>query len=506
MNITRQNRLLIFILLIASCFLSNTAIATNGNFGEALKNGIYQFRHENYDEALEIFKKLSESDPNSSLAAYYLGLTYKRIENYTEARAHLEASLGMTPKIKGALIELIDLLYRLDDIDQAKIWIKVAEEEGVRPAQAAFLKGLILLKAAEYEDAIKAFEDAKSLDAQLTQSADYQIGIAYIRLNKFENAKGIFEDIVSLDPHADIAEYASTYIDAIERKLEREKPLNLSLRFAFEYDSNVLLKPGDTALVTRITDEDDTRQVYDFKGDYTFRAPDNPLTLKTAYNLRISKQNDFGRYDTIINNFTAQPNLSLDNVLVTFPVNYSHTIVDEKNYLSAVALGNINNILLTNSQMVQLGGIYKYKNYLRPPYGDEDRTGNELIGTGGLFHFFAKNKGFLSLRYSFNKDWTEGNNWEYFGNKISAGILIPFWKLFNFNLQGEVFLQHFNNIHTVYGKKRNDQSYSVSSLLSCEIIENTELQFQYTYVNSQSNLNIYEYDRHIMSGAVQYKF
>lgn len=506
MKSNRRNRLLIFTLLISSCFLTNTLLATNGNFEELLKNGIYQFRHENYDEALEIFKKLRESDPNSCLAAYYLGLTYKRVENYTEAKAHLEASLNMTPKIKRALIELIDLLYRLDETEEAKNWIKVAQDEGVRPAQAAFLKGLILLKAAEYENAIKAFEDAKSLDVQLTQSADYQIGIAYMRLSKFEDAKGIFENIVSLDPHADIAEYASAYIDAIERKLKREKPLNLSLRFAFEYDSNVLLKPSDTALVTQITDEDDTRQIYDFKGDYTFRAPDNPLTLKTGYALRISKQNDFGRYDTIINNFTVQPNISFDNILMTFPVNYSHTIVDEKNYLSAVALGNINNILLGKSQMAQLGGIYKYKDYLRPPYGDEDRTGNELIGTGGLFYFFANNKGFLNLRYSFNKDWTEGSNWEYCGNKISAGILIPFWKIFKFNLQGEAFLQHFDNTHTVYDKKRKDQSYSVSSLLSCELIENTELQVQYTYVNNQSNLNIYEYDRHVISGAVQYKF
>src|SRR3989338_4963587 len=197
----------------------------------------------------------------------------------------------------------------------------------------------------------------------------------------------------------------------------------MTLRAGFEYDTNVLLKPSETSLVTDITDESDTRQFVDLKGDYTFKPKDSTLNLKTGYGFHFAKQNDLGKYDTMTNNVSLQPNISLEKVLVTFPANYSHTVVDEKNYLSAVTAGNINNILFGKSYMGQLGVVYKFKDYLRTTSGDEDRSGNELLTTGGIFYFFAKNEGFLGLRYSINKDWTEGENWEYVGHKISASIL-----------------------------------------------------------------------------------
>ncbi|NQT22314.1 MAG: DUF2860 family protein [Candidatus Omnitrophica bacterium] len=474
---------------------------------EELKSGIYQYRQENYDEALEILEKLEVSSPDSSIVSYYLGLTYKRMEDYVSAKKYLEASLTMKPKIKGALIELIDTFYRLDETEEAKKWIKVAEDEGVRPAQAAFLKGLTLLKADEYEGAVSAFKDAKSLDDSLTQSANFQIGICYMKWKKVESARQFFENIVIANPDADISVHAGRYVEALERKIEREQPLHLKLRFAFEYDTNVVLKPADTAIVTNITDQDDTRQVWDFRGDYTVKSPNDFATLKTGYALRISKQNDFGRYDMVINHFSTQSNFSFDKILVTFPVNYTHTVVDEKNYLSAVTAGNVNNIILARSQMAQLGIIYKFEDFLRPPFGAENREGNELMGTGGYFWFFAKNEGFFNIRYTISKDWAEGNNWQYWGNRATAVLLVPFWERFTFNLQGDCFFQFFDNINTVYGKKRKDQVYSLNSLLSYEIIKDTvELQLQYTYVNDQSNINIYKYDRQVVSCGVQYRF
>ncbi len=497
----KKNLLLVLCLLLISC---NIGYAQQHD--ELIKQGIANYRAENYDEALAIFKKLREIKPASSLVAYYLGMTYKRLEDYVGAKAQLEASLNMRPKIKGALIELIDILYRLDEIEQAKEWIKVAEDEGVRPAQAAFLKGLTFLKNSEYEEAVSSFKDAKDLDPEFTQSADYQIGIAYLRLKRFSDARDVFKDLVVLDPHTDIAAYAERYVEAIERKIEREKPFHMSLRFAFEHDSNVLLKPSDTALVTGITDEDDTRQVLDLKGDYTFRSQDNIFSLKTGYGFQFSKQNDYGSYDVVSNNFNAQPSLSLGKMLMSFPVNYSHNIVDEKNYLSSVAAGNVNNFLLGDSFMGQLGMVYKYKDYLRPTLINEDRTGNELMGVAGLFWFFLKREGFLGIRYSGNKDWTDGDNWEYTGHKVTATFLLPFLEKFKLNVNGEIFLQDYDNTHTIFNVKREDEVYTISTSLSYEIIENVELQFRYIHIDNQSNIGLYDYDRDIISGAIQYKF
>ncbi len=474
---------------------------------EAMKKGIYHFRQERYDEALAIFKESFEKDKTSSLAAYYTGLTLKRMESYIEAEQYLIESLGLTPRIKGALIELIDLLYRLDKTDEAKKWIAVAEEEGIRPAQAKFLKGLTLQKSGEYDSSITAFKEAKELDDRLAQSSDYQIGVCYMKMDRFKDAQSVFRDVLAIDPYSDIAGYANQYINALERRLERDKPFHFLARTAWEYDSNVILKPTEASLISDVTEQSDTREVGDIRADYTVRTDDNRLSLKTAYGFHISKQNDFGAYDILGNSLSAQGNVSFDKMMVTFPVNYSHTMVDEKNYLSSVSAGNINNISIGNSQMMQLGAIYNYDDYLRPQSSsDEDRSGNELTGTAGWFWFFSKSGGFVNLRCNINKDWPEGVNWEYWGTKAGATILYPFWDKFKLSVSGEFFLQDFENTHTVFGKERNDQTYTAGALFSYEIVKNLELQVGYTFVKQQSNIGIYEYDRHIASAGAQFSF
>jgi len=506
-NASTYTKLSIFILLTLS--LAQFAYPEDDKYlTEDIKKGIYQFRQENYDEAIQTFKAARAEQPENPLAAYYLGLTYKRTENYVESRKELEASLNMTPKIKGALIELIDVLYRLNELEEAKKWIKTAEDEGIRPAQAAFLKGLTLLKDGDYQGAVESFKNSKGLDPELSVSADYQIGIAYLRQRNFADAKEIFKGIVHLDPNADIAAYASRYVDALERKTELERPLHLYLRSGFEYDTNVVLKPADTNLVTNIADQKDTRETWDLKGDYTFKTPCQELTVKAGYGFHYSLENNLKAYDIIGNMFFAEPRFSYEKAMVSFPASVSQYIIGGKNYLASVAAGNVDNFLIADSQMAQVGGYYKYNDYLRPPFGDEDRTGNELIGTAGWFLFFMDNEGFINLRYTANKNWAEGNNWEYWGNRFGLGILTPIFnqKKFKFGVNGEIFLQNFDNVHSVFLKKRRDEVYSVSTLLSYEFYKNTELQVQYSYVNDRSNISLYKYDRSIVTGAVEYRF
>ena len=496
-----------FVLVLVSLItFSVSSRAERTDIEKDIKAGISQFRHEDFDEALETFTNVRKADPSNSLAAYYAGLCHKQMEDYVAAKKDLEASLNMTPKIKGALIELIDVLYRLDEIEEAKKWIQVAEDEGVRPAQAAFLKGLTLLKSDDFEAAIESFKNAKDLDEALTASADYQIGLCYLRMHKLSDAKEIFSGLVDSEAGKDISSYAQRYLYEIGKQLERERPWNLALRFAFEYDTNVTLTPDNFEFATPISEQSDTREVYDVRTDYTFRNHDRTKSLMAAYQLRFSKQNDLGLYDYLTNSFSLEPKFAVGDALITFPVNYSHNVVNSKNYLSAVTVGNVNNIRITDSHMAKVGVLYNYDDYLRPPYGTESRTGNELTGLAGWYWFFPEKKGFANARYSFNKDWTHGTNWEFWGNRIDLGAWMPFWEKFETSLNSQFYFKNYSHTHTFFGKKRDDQSYSLSTSLAYELLKGTKLQFQYTFIHNASNLALYDYSRNVFSWGVQYQF
>lgn len=83
--------------LLAFSFNANAA-------SEYLENGIKEFKAENFEEALDLFKKAREAEPGSSMAAYYLGLAYKQGGGLKEAADNFRDALRLTPAfLKGSL-------------------------------------------------------------------------------------------------------------------------------------------------------------------------------------------------------------------------------------------------------------------------------------------------------------------------------------------------------------------------------------------------------------------
>jgi len=500
----QKNIVLLFVIILSVVFFGMTqAIAAENPLVE---EGISQYRQENYDEALSVLKKAREEDPTSTLAAYYLGLTYKQLQDYKEAKSHLKDAVTYTPKIKGALLELVEVLYQLGELEEAKHYIGIAESEGIRPAQTAFLKGLVLLKEGKNTEAVKAFEEAKSLDKSLEQTADYQIGMAYIKEKKFREAKGVFKEVVILDPNSDIALFANRYMEAISKKEEEEKPFKFTAGVAYEYDDNVILKPGDVSVAGEIADESDTREVFTFKSEYTKKFTDE-LRLKLDYSIYGANQDDLNEYDVFSNSATVMPSYYFKKASINVPLGYNYTMVGGHNYLSTFSVTPLFNFMVGDSNMGQCYFRYQNKNFLKSAINEnEKRDADNYAGGAGWFLFFLDNKGFLNLRYELSKDDAEGDNWEYLGNKFTASLLVPLFEKLKLSTSGEVFLQDFENTHTVYGQERDDEVYTASSMLTYNLFKDAEAQLRYTYVKGDSNLAVYDYDRNIFSGGIEYKF
>ncbi len=238
-----------------------------------IEEGIRQYREGKFEEAEEILKKARERYPDSSIAAFFLGLTYKQMMMYKKAEKHLRDAVLLTPHIKEALIELIDILLKVGKLEEAKRWIKVAEEKKIFPAKTSFLKGLLFQKEGKYKAAIKSFEKAKMLDKDLSQACDFQIGLSYIRLGRLKEAKKRFEAVVSHAPYSDLAEFARRYHDLIEKRLRLERPLRITLFYQFQYDDNVVLRPSSEEVATGITGEQSIANLSVARADFIPKLP-----------------------------------------------------------------------------------------------------------------------------------------------------------------------------------------------------------------------------------------
>ncbi len=471
-----------------------------------LELGIGQYKHENYEEALRLLKKAREENPQNTLAAYYLGLTYKQLQNYEEAVPCLKDAVTYSPKIKGALMELIDCYYQLDELEDAKKWISEAENEGIRPAQTAFLKGLVLLKDGNAKDAIAAFKDAKDLDKSMTQAADYQIGIAELKAGMTREAKRAFEEVVLVDPHSNIANFANRYVDAISEREYETRPWKFSFGTAWQYDDNVLLEPNDTSVATDISNKGDSRYVYTAEVDHDQRFNDS-FGLKEQYFFYYGKQNDLGFFDQLSNTFVIQPSLYFKNSLLTFPTGYSHTIIDKRSYLSQPFASAVYNFMAGQKNMGQAYVKYQNQNFMWAPTTlDEDRDANNVSAGFGWYRFYAENKGFFNLHYGLENNLAAGTNWTYFGHNVGLTWLIPIMERLNLTLSGDFDAQDYSKSHTIFHVYRNDKITTASALLAYKFYKDSEIQLQYTYIKDSSNINIYSYDRNIYSTGVEFKF
>ena len=496
----------ILILCLLMIGITPVIVYAGEKISATLEKGIGQYRHENYDEALITLKKAKEEDSRSSLTSYYLGLTYKKLQDYREAIPNLQDAVSYSPKIKEAMPELIDCLYQSGDIEGAKARITEAEAEGIRPAQIAFMNGLVLLKDEKWEAAAGSFKNAKELDPSLGQSCNYQIGIAYLKGKKLSDAQKAFTEVVLINPDSNMANFANEYVDTIAKREEAMRPLKFTFDAAWQYDDNVVLKPGETAVASSISDKGDSRQVYTASAEYSHMFSDN-IGLRGLYTLYYAKQSNLGFYDTVVNNFIIQPTIYFLNGLLTFPSGYSHTLVNDKAYLSRPMASVLYNSMAGENNMCQLSIKYQNNDYLwTPSSDDEDMSGNDLGGAVGWYTFFANKKGFFNLHYGVNQNWTKGNNWEYFGNSAGAVLSIPVLNKFNLALSGDACFQNFANSHTDYHLYRKDAVYTLSALAAYKIFKDCELQMQYTYISDNSNISVYEYDRNIYSVGVEIKF
>ncbi|HKW19616.1 MAG TPA: tetratricopeptide repeat protein [Terriglobales bacterium] len=72
-----------------------------------------------FDAALNPLKRAVQLDPKSFEAWHNLGVTYFRLQRYTEAREALEKAVALRPEFYGSVVLLGATLYTLGDDDAA---------------------------------------------------------------------------------------------------------------------------------------------------------------------------------------------------------------------------------------------------------------------------------------------------------------------------------------------------------------------------------------------------
>jgi tetratricopeptide (TPR) repeat protein len=492
---------LLFMVFIPFGFTENLMAAEN-----FLDKGIGEFKAENYEEAIQFLINAREQQPESSMAAYYLGLTYNQMGEYRQASKHLRDAIRLTPSVKEAYPELIQALINLNELKEAKDWIAQAEQKDVKPGQITYLKGLILLKEGKNSEAIDAFKKAKRMDSSLNQASDMQIAVALTKQRRFAEAKETLRAIISIDPLSEIGTYAREYEIAFDQGLKKYKSWWASAGIAYQYDDNVLLKPSQSIPDVLIRGQRDSSIITTLGFRYNPRLSE-PWYFNAQYNFYADTHFSQHKVDFLYQTVSLTPGYQFPKGAITLPVAYSHVWLDRDQYM-AVALANptVSFMFLPN-HIGQFSMGYMRREILHdPPDRYENRDGNILTVSPGYIYSFKNGKGLFMLKYEFSSDNTEGKNWENTGNQIILNLLMPVMDKLSFTISGEMFLQDYQHTHTFFGMKRSDRTYYGAAGMRWEVLNGLNLNLQYSHTHADSNISVYEYKRNIYTVGFEYIF
>jgi tetratricopeptide (TPR) repeat protein len=508
-KLTKISVLFLFLFLV-TIFMTFDAFSQQP---QSLDEGISLYKAGKYDEAVTALAKARQEDPKSSSAAFFLGLSYKQTMEYEKALPNFQDAVTLTPKIKEALVELIDVNLQLGRLDEAKKWIAVGEEENVLPAKTAFLKGLVLSQEGKNKEAAASFEKAKSIDPAIAQASDIQIAISRLKDSELKSAKESFQEAITADPQTDLAGFARQYLARVKETLYAKKPLHFTLGAFAQYDDNMILKYTEQAIPAGGTNQDQESLVANsfFRAAY---APTikGPWLFNAYYSLSSSIHQRYGdKYDSIINTISATPGYNFGKYSLNLAATYSYALVRDEGYekySTNMSVGPVFRFTAKNSQLFELFAGYADNKYYREVLSpEENRDSSGATAYASWVWLFGRNS-FLNLRYQFTDQDAEGRNWKNSSHSLSANVVIPTTEKVKLQFSGEFTKMDFKFVNSWYipATKRKDQISNLSAGIIVELFTNGNLIGQYTRIDNGSNIAFYDYLRNLYTAGLEYRF
>ncbi len=466
----------------------------------ALEQGKAQLAEDNYEEAYALFQKAIERDPRSAEARYLAGRTAQLQNNLPEAKRHLSEALRLAPTHREARSALAEVHHVLGERAQARAIVDQAAKEGPLPDRLQYLKALLLAEEGKKEDALTLLRQLQRTSPAYAQRAGYQIGLLEAERGETDAARKSWEAAAALEPRSGTAE-------AIQRSLAELKPppkgWAAEVGYRFERDSNVVLGPSGT-VPGAISREADFRHVLLF--DLVGRTPvGSGGALRGEYHFYQGLHHDLTDYNLQQHQIHAQFSLPVGRWTAQLPYTFNWYSVGGDSYLLNHMVAPGLTVPLGRGQSVEPFVKLQKNDYRFPSSTEENRDGTVAAG-GVALRLPLAQRGSFVVTYEGGREDTDGVNWENTFHRVEAALRVPVERRWVLKGSLEYLLQDYDNTHTVYLVKREDDAWTLQLGLSYQFWKQAMFHADVAHVRQNSNIAVYDYSRTIYSVGLSWRF
>ncbi len=226
--------------------------------------GAAYIRLKAYQEAIDALQSAIALDADLVDAHYNLGYAYVEQGHYDKAVPHLERAIIIAPNLKRTHYNLARAHRELGNLEAATHAVtetlrldpnyQRAHELANSIKQAHYNRGITYLNDERYSEAITAFQNAITLDADFT-TAHYNLGLTYLKMETYSRAVDALQKTITLDRSYKAAHHALALAYLGQQALGKARE---AAKCALEIDPNYqpalsLLEAIDPSFIPRET-------------------------------------------------------------------------------------------------------------------------------------------------------------------------------------------------------------------------------------------------------------
>ena len=483
-----------------------------------LAKGLYLYNQGRYGEAERHLKEALNAKPGDEASTYYLGLTSLRLQRYREAEDRFREVLKRRPQDARARMGVGMALYHQRRYQEASTELAIAERTIKDDPLLYDYAGLAAAEQQSYEQASEKFQRAGKLDPELANDARYQRGVTLHSKRQFQEATAEFRSAVEGGTVAAVEQAQPAPVPTAPLPPKR---WSATYGLSLQYDSNVVLLPGGSALPNNISHKDDFVTAFAIGGEYRFLQTDKWTVgagagLFTNVHARLS---DFNVLD-------FAPTLYVERRLGSAQLRLQYTLDNVTVGGDAYLLSNAIQPTLTipESDRTYTQAFFRYQNKDFKSFRDDQfgapvnqtRDANNYMIGAMQYWKFRDDRGYVRGGYIFDTDRTSGGDgpvtpgvptsadWQYIGHRLSTGVAYQPLAATTLQLAFDYYRQNYSNPNSFSpdGTVRRDNIYQLTCTAVRDIRSWLWLAFQYSYTRDQSNVDAFDYTRHIISLTV----
>lgn len=510
--------------------LASPARAQQADADVFVAQAILAYEEKRYEEALAALRQALEIDPKNVDALYYTGITRVALGRAAEAVEVLEKARTLDPADDAVAFQLGVIYFSLGKYDQAQPLLEAVFTRTPTLDSLGYYVGFMRYRQKDYQGALRAFRAGATVDPNIQQLTRFYTGLALGVLGLPERAAAEIEEALRLLPASPLTGPAERLRETVVAARERERRFRAEVRLGAFYDNNVPIQPESSfqdALVEslRAHEKQSPGAQAGLRLDYAFLRVGS-LEATATYSF-------FTTYNTDLPGFNIMDHLgglggTYRGTVGAFPYQlalqytYDYLTLDDDEFVQRHTVVPTAVLVEDASNLTALQLRYQRKQFSDDTdiRRDEKRDGvNWMAGLTHIFRFQG-DKHLLKLGYQWDFDDTKGpndrgRNYTYFGHRVLAGgqYTLP-WADLRLRYDFDLHLRDYRHQNSILPfvepatRERSDTEYNhvlgfvlpLSNPLAKTVPDSRlSLAVDYQITVSRSNVNVFSFDRNVLS-------